>query len=206
MARTGGAERRRQLVAEATTLFGARGYDATSLDAVAEAAGVRKQSLLYHFPAKEDLFDACVLSVSEQVAQALTAALDRPFDDPWERTDEVIGALFRLAERAPAFPAFVREAARRGPDVVERFSSTLDPLRKRALTFLESGMQAGTFRRQDPVLLLFMIYTAVVGSLTEAGVLQALSPGASGRAALRAREAELRAFVRSALSPSIERD
>jgi AcrR family transcriptional regulator len=46
MARTGGKERREQLVAEAIRLFGQRGYEAATLDAVAEAAGVRKQSLL----------------------------------------------------------------------------------------------------------------------------------------------------------------
>ena len=60
MARTGGKERREQLIAEAIRLFGQRGYDAATLDAVAEAAGVRKQSLLYYFPTKEHLFDACV--------------------------------------------------------------------------------------------------------------------------------------------------
>ncbi|MGH9102669.1 MAG: helix-turn-helix domain-containing protein, partial [Acidimicrobiales bacterium] len=35
--------------------FGARGYEATSLDALAEGLGVRKQSILYWFPSKEVL-------------------------------------------------------------------------------------------------------------------------------------------------------
>ena len=71
MARTGGKERREQLIAEAIRLFGQRGYDAATLDAVAEAAGVRKQSLLYYFPTKEDLFDACVDELSARVARPL---------------------------------------------------------------------------------------------------------------------------------------
>lgn len=201
MTRTGGAERRRQLVDEAVRLFGARGYEATTLEAVAEAAGVRKQSLLYYFPTKDELFDACVAEVSARVAEALERALEAPMGGWWERTEAVIHALFRLAERFPEFPAFVREASWKGSDVVQRFASVLDPLRKRALVFLEKGMESGEFRRQDPALLLFMIYTAVVGSLTEAGVLRAVTGGAGGRTALRKREQELLTFVRSALVP-----
>jgi TetR/AcrR family transcriptional regulator len=203
MARTGGQERRRQLVAEAISAFGRRGYEATSLDAIAEAAGVRKQSLLYYFPTKEALFDACVDALSARIAAALHEALadvddTTDFETPPAR---VIGAIFKLAEEAPEFPGFIREASWRGADVVQRFAGVMDPLRKRALLFLERGIAMGKFRKQDPVLLLFTIYTAVVGSLTEAGVLRAVGGKAGGRTALRKREQELLAFVRSALEP-----
>ena len=200
MARTGGKERREQLVAEAIRLFGQRGYEAATLDAVAEAAGVRKQSLLYYFPTKEQLFDACVDELSARVARTLEGALDGidEEDDPIPR---VIHTIFKLAQESPDFPGFMREASWRGPAVVQRFATVMDPLRKRALVFLERGMSSGKFRKQDPVLLLFTIYTAVVGSITEAGVLRAVGGGAGGRAALRKREEELIQFVRAALAP-----
>lgn len=200
MTRTGGEERRRQLVAEAIGAFGARGYEATTLDSVAEAAGVRRQTLLYYFPTKEELFQACVDELSGRVAEALEDALGR-LEEGGDPTEQVIHALFRLAEEWPEFPGFVREASRHGPEVVQRFAAALDPLRKRALQFLERGMETGRFRRQEPALLLFMIYTAVVGSVTEAGVLRAVGGKAGGRTALRQRERELIAFVRSALQP-----
>jgi len=200
MPRTGGKQRRHQLVVEAVRLFGSRGYDGTTLDAVAEAAGVRKQSLLYHFPGKEELFEACVAHVSERVVDTLEHALTGA-EDGWDRVERIIRALFRLAEEWPEFPGFVREASWRGADVVRRFAAGLDPLRKRAIDFLEKGMEDGVFRRQDPALLLFMIYTAVVGSITEAGVLRAVAGGSGGRTALRRRERELLGFVRAALSP-----
>jgi AcrR family transcriptional regulator len=200
MPRTGGGERRAALIEEAIAAFGQRGYDAASLDQIAEAAGVRKQSLLYHFPTKDALFDACVDALSARVAEALEGALEG-IDEDDDPTERVIHALFRLAERWPRFPGFVREAAWRGPQVTERFAAVLDPLRKRALAFLERGMQEGRVRRQDPVLLLFTIYTAVVGSITEAGVLRAVGGSAGGRAALKRREEELVRFVRAALQP-----
>jgi TetR/AcrR family transcriptional regulator len=200
MARTGGKERREQLIAEAIRLFGERGYEAATLDAVAEAAGVRKQSLLYYFPTKEDLFDACVDELSGRVSRILETALQdiEADDDPIPR---VIHAIFKLAQESPEFPGFMREASWRGPAIVQRFAGVMDPLRKRALVFLERGMSSGKFRKQDPILLLFTIYTAVVGSITEAGVLRAVGGGAGGRAALRKREEELIKFVRAALAP-----
>jgi TetR/AcrR family transcriptional regulator len=200
MARTGGKERREQLIAEAIRLFGQRGYEAATLDAVAEAAGVRKQSLLYYFPTKESLFDACVDDLSGRVSQILERALEDIEEDA-DPIPKVIHAIFKLAQEQPEFPGFMREASWRGPAIVQRFATVMDPLRKRALVFLERGMSSGTFRKQDPILLLFTIYTAVVGSITEAGVLRAVGGGAGGRAALRKREEELIQFVRAALAP-----
>lgn len=44
-----------RILSEATRQFAARGFDATSVQAIAEAVGIRKPSVLYHFPSKDDL-------------------------------------------------------------------------------------------------------------------------------------------------------
>src|SRR5439155_16552956 len=97
---------------------------------------------------------------------------------------------------------FVREAGRLGPDAFERFASALEPLRERAIGFLEAGMDEGEIRKQDPALLSFTLYTAVVGSLTEASVLRAVVGADKSRTALKRREQELLTFVRNALGPA----
>jgi hypothetical protein len=107
--------------------------------------------------------------------------------------------LFVLAAEQPDLLLFAREAARRSPEIVQRVADDLEPLRKRAIRFLESEMEEGRFRTQDPRLLLFTLYTAIVGSLTEAGVLRAMGGGRTGRLALKRREEELIEFVRRAL-------
>lgn len=192
--------RKDELLTAAMTLFGKLGYDGTTLDAVAESAGVRKQSLLYYFPSKEELFQACVDRLGEILSSALERALEGP-ELGWDRVENVIRSIFRMAAEHPQAAPFAREAARRSPQVVGKVAGALEPLRKRALLFLERGMDEGIFQRQDPGLLLFTLYTAIVGSLTEAGVLRAVAGGATGRMALQKRQEELIQFVRRALAP-----
>ena len=200
MSRTGGEARRAALLAEAMRAFGSRGFDGTTLDEVAEAAGVRKQSLLYYFPSKDALFDACVEEFCRTVGAALEGALVDQLEG-WDRVEGVLRSLFRLADSNPELFPFAREAARKSPEVTARIAEQLEPLRARALEFLEREMAAGTFRKQDPRLLLFTLYTAAVGSFTEAGVLRVVAGADSQRAALRRREDQLVDFVRHALQP-----
>jgi AcrR family transcriptional regulator len=196
--RTGGETRRHALIEEAIRAFGREGYSGASLEQIATAVGIRKQTLLYYFPTKDALLEACLQAAGQRVAEEIAAALEGK-ETYWDRAEAVIHAVFRLAEEWPEFPMFVREAGRLGAEGFERFASVIDPLRKRAVAFLRGGMDSGEIREQDPALLLFMLYTAVVGSLTEASVLHAVVGEDRSRASLRRREREVVQFVRSAL-------
>jgi AcrR family transcriptional regulator len=200
MARTGGQERRGAIVDEAIRQFGREGYKGASLDTIANAVGVRKQTLLYYYPNKDALLEACLAAAGKRLALEMTNALEGA-QTYWERAEAVIHGVFRLAGQWPEFPMFVREAGRLGPAAFDRFASVLDPLRRRAIDFLQTGMDQGEIRKQDPALLLFTLYTAVVGSLTEASVLNAVVGPDKSRASLRRREREVVAFVRAALQP-----
>jgi AcrR family transcriptional regulator len=204
MTRTGGEARKRLLLEEAVRLFGSRGFEGTSLESVASAAGVRKQTLLYYFPTKDALLQSCVEETSRRVAEALTEALEEETSSS-RKAEAVVRTVFALAEQWPDFPNFVREASRLGTDVIASFALVLEPLRARALAFLANGMMEGSIRRQDPALLLFTLYTAVVGSITEAGVLRAVVGEDESRLALHRRQLEVIAFVRNALSPGSDR-
>lgn len=200
MPRTGGEERRSTLVEEAIRQFGREGYAGASLDDIAGAVGVRKQTLLYYFASKDALLEACLQAAGIRLAEVITHALEGK-EGYWERAEAVIHAVFGLATEWPEFPMFIREAGRLGPDAFDRFAGVLDPMRQRAIDFLQAGMDNGEIRKQDPALLLFTLYTAVVGSLTEASVLNAVVGADSSRASLRKREREVVLFVRAALRP-----
>jgi TetR/AcrR family transcriptional regulator len=200
MPRTGGERRRTTIVEEAIRQFGREGYKGASLDHIAQAVGVRKQTLLYYFPTKDALLEACLSAAGDRLAQDIAHALEGQ-ETYWDRAEAVLHAVFTLASEWPEFPMFVREAGRLGPDAFDRFAALIDPLRERAVGFLQTGMDDGEIRKQDPALLLFTLYTAVVGALSEASVLHAVVGDDEGRASLKRREIETLAFVRAALRP-----
>ena len=200
MPRTGGERRRTTIVEEAIRRFGREGYAGASLESIAQGVGVRKQTLLYYFPTKDDLLEACLAAAGQRVAEEISTALEGPATLE-ERAERVIHAVYALAEEWPEFPMFIREAGRLGPGAFARFGEALEPLRLSAIDFLQTGMDAGQIRKQDPALLLFTLYTAVVGSLTEASVLASFVGADDARSSLKRREAEVVELVRAALRP-----
>jgi AcrR family transcriptional regulator len=69
-----GEATRAQLIAIATGLFAARGYEDTSIEAVLREAGVSRGSLYHHFAGKEALFEAVLDDVEVRVGGAVVAA------------------------------------------------------------------------------------------------------------------------------------
>jgi TetR/AcrR family transcriptional regulator len=178
--------------------FGRRGYEATSLDALAAELNLTKQAILYWFPSKEALLDAVVVRSADDLRVALEHALAGT-PPGFGRVETVMSTVFRFAVRRPALLGLVREANRLGPDVAARMEAGVSPLVQRAIDFLAEEMEVGTIRRADPRLLLLFMYATVVGVATEVEVQRAVglvrSPGA-----LRQLRRELFAFVRAAVS------
>ena len=190
---------RARVVDAAIVAFGGRGYDATSLDAVAAELGIRKQTILYYFPSKEALLDAAIDRAAEDLSLALEEALASA-GQGWDRVEAVVRSVFRLAARRPELLGLIREVSRLGPPPTTRLTAALDPLIQRATTFLESEMDGGAMRRHDPRLLLLAAYSTVIGVATEVEVMRALGYEPTARSLVR-RRAELLAFLRSALIP-----
>jgi len=68
------AERERQILDAAVAVFGERGYQAASMDVVAERVGVTKPVLYAHFGSKEGLLLACIARARAELLQVTTAA------------------------------------------------------------------------------------------------------------------------------------
>src|SRR4051794_41878216 len=67
-------QRRTQLLAVAVEIFGERGFHATSMDEVAEAAGDTKPVLYQHFPSKRALYRELLDDVDAQLVARLVEA------------------------------------------------------------------------------------------------------------------------------------
>ncbi len=188
-----------RIVDAALAMFGTRGYEATSLDAIAAELGIRKQTILYWFASKDVLLAAVV----ERTTAALVGTLDRtmvglgPDDD---RVDAVVSEVFRFAVRQPAVLGLLREVHRLGPTASAGLAVEIQPMVERAVAFLSAEMDAGRVRRADPRLLTLLLYATVVGVATEVEAQRAvgLDPGV---VTLRRLRRELLAYVRAALRP-----
>lgn len=198
MTRTGGDRTKAKLVEAAVRVFGTGSYDGTSLDEVAAEVGVRKQTLLYYFPSKADLFAAAAAEAAQAVYGALDGALKERDPGGLERLPIFVAAATDLASRRPEVLGLIREVARAGPPVSDRVVAALQPLVDSAADWLERGMDEGVIRRQNARLALLTIYSAVMGHLTESSVQKALVDGEARRSA----SDDLVAFLRAALVPN----
>jgi TetR/AcrR family transcriptional regulator len=181
-------------------LFGTRGVDAVSLDEIARAVGVRKQTVLYWFASKDDLIDEVLAVAAAELVIVIDAALRAAPDDPLDRIDAVVRAVFRPAVRRPALLGLVREVSRLESDQAERLRSRIQSLVDRAIVYLGAEMEAGRLRRGDPRLMAALGYATLTGIATEPEALRAVGwePTPAG---LRRLRDELRSFLRFALAP-----
>jgi AcrR family transcriptional regulator len=194
---------RERVLDEALASFGTKGYEATSLDALAALLGVTKQAILYHFASKEQLLEAVIDRSAAELAATLEdalAAVAVTGGGGWDRIESIVRSVFRLAARRPELLGLLREVTRLGPPAATRLNDALDPLIGRATEFLSAEMAAGTMRRQEPRLLLLSAYSSVIGAATEVEVLRALGYEPTMRSLVR-RRTELLSFLRSALAP-----
>jgi TetR/AcrR family transcriptional regulator, cholesterol catabolism regulator len=67
---------RDQILAAAAALFAARGYDATTVDEITEAANVAKGTLYYHFQTKDELLVSLIRDAMGQAGSRALEALD----------------------------------------------------------------------------------------------------------------------------------
>lgn len=98
MARTSGTKR---LILDAALLLAAeRGITGTTMDDVAERAGVAKGSLYYNFSSKDKLFEGLLLDGMETLTQALREA--RADRHGWLAIEALVAALLeRIAANPP---------------------------------------------------------------------------------------------------------
>lgn len=179
------AEREQEMLDAAVRVIGRSGYQAASMDDIAEAAGVSKPLVYLYLNSKEELFTACV----EREARTLVGAVEagvRAGDPPDHQLWRGLTAFFRYAaERADGWQVLHIRARTHG----EPFARLADAMRERIVA-LVTGLIADAARsahgtRDLPVREVEGLAHALVGAAeslaTRAGSDPSVTPAESAR-------------------------
>lgn len=142
----------------ALDVFSAQGFRGSTLDQIAQAAGLSKPNLLYYFPSKEAIH-----------AELLDGLLDiwlaplRALDAAGEPQVELMGYMRRKLEMSREMPResrlFANEVLQGAPRMGETLSGPLKALVDEKAKVVQSWIDAGQIARVDPYHLIFSIWS-----------------------------------------------
>lgn len=131
---------RRRLLAEAQRLFRERGYAATSLEQIAEAAEVTKGAIYGHFASKEDLMLSALEAAPAPEYSATLNDQSRPLRERLAEFGRAVAAEDPGDTEELAMYLEFYAALLRAPDALQRYSSS----RERRLRELADTDSAGS--------------------------------------------------------------
>lgn len=166
-----------QLLNVATRRFANQGYDGTSLAMIANEVGIRKPSLLYHYPSKDALRSAVLNRVFEhwnerlpRILQAATSGSDR-FDGI---VTEVVDFFVSNPDRARLV---LREMLDRPDHLREKMDGYLQPWFAIIEDYIKQGFETGSVRTEvDGRHYILQIIQMVVSGVATASALGAGTP------------------------------
>jgi AcrR family transcriptional regulator len=202
MVDTGHHDVRQRILDQATRLFASRGFNGTSVQAIAEAVGIRKPSLLYHFRSK----DALRQGVLDQMLTHWKDELPKVLNAASTGKDRFATGLGAVTSFFVADPNRARLVVREMLDAPESVQKLLDehfrPWTSMIADYIRTGQKAGSIRSDvDPESWVVQVVTMCIGTIAVGDVTSALvrRDGDGDRPAVREQMTELVRIARQSL-------
>ncbi|ARS25722.1 TetR/AcrR family transcriptional regulator [Sphingomonas sp. KC8] len=144
---------RQSILDAAETVFADLGYAGARLEDVAQAVGIRRPSIVYYFPGKQELYDAVesdIFAAMHAFVLERTAAATEPMDRLLALLDGWLDFMVQRPAAARIIQRLIADAGPRG-DNPTLFSELA--LRDMEM-IIADGVDAGVFRPIPPMLLL----------------------------------------------------
>lgn len=150
-------EKREIILDAALDVFSAHGFRGSTIDQIAEAAGMSKPNLLYYFGRKEDIHKTLI----ERLLETWLAPLEE-MDGTGDPIPEIRSYIRRKLEMARDYPResrlFANEILQGAPRVFDLLEGELKELVDRKSRVLERWMDEGKLVRSDARHLIFSIW------------------------------------------------
>jgi len=189
---------RERLLAVATALFAERGFHGTSLQAVAEAVGIRKPSLLYHFPSKgalrQGVLEAMLAHWRADIAAVLARSRVR------DQLTDVLAAMIGYFRETPhRARLLLREALDNREGLEALFRQHLKPWTGLLIEHIRRGQAHGVVREDArPEAFILQMIVLGVGYVAFADLGGAIVPGVMDATADRDTDTNLAELLRIA--------
>ena len=139
-------EVRDRLLAAAARLFAERGFDATSVQQVVEAAGVTKGAFYYYFASKDDVLEEIYGRLLALQEERLQSFLDAPGGADVRLRGAAVDVVLTAFEHLDAFVVFVRSFDRLDAAHQRSLRARRRRYHDRFRGLVEQGQADGTFR------------------------------------------------------------
>src|SRR3954454_4011115 len=134
------ARRRRQLLDVALEVFAHKGFHVTSMEDVADAAGVTKPVLYQHFASKRELYLELLEDVGGQMMVAVAKAVATA-RGPHDQVEAGFAAYFRfVAEHQNAFKLLFGGGARRDEEFADAVLTVETSIAEEIATLIEADV------------------------------------------------------------------
>jgi AcrR family transcriptional regulator len=150
--RTRGPRTVERIFEAANRLFLSRGFAETSMEAIAQEAGVSKATLYAHYGSREELFTAVIWAASRRFSSGMVSGVTGTEDlrNKMERLARAVLDLL-LSPDVVATNRIVAAEARRFPELGKIFyENGPDRLLAQLAEVFETAMAAGLLRRSTP--------------------------------------------------------
>ena len=191
---------RAEILKHATKLFAGHGYDGTSVQEIADAVGIRKPSLLYHFNSQDALRESVLDEVLVHWNARLPALLlQASREERFDATMESLCAFF--VEDPDRARLFLREIMDRPEHMQELLGTFVRPWIELVGQQLKRAQEQGLVRPDvDTEAYAVQVVTMVVGGIAVVDTLQVILPSDSDYGSTRDRHVrELIRMARSSL-------
>ena len=141
----------------ALEVFSAYGFRGSTIDQIAEKAGMSKPNLLYYFPKKEDIY---VTVLEKTLEEWLTPFRDiNPEGDPVDELRKyTISKMHMSASQPASSQLFANEILHGAPAIQEFLGTNLRELVDEKAAVIRRWIEEGKLAPVDPYHLIFMIW------------------------------------------------